>query len=79
MYGQPEPSKNTIGRAGKPWPKGVFADKGRFVVRPNDEGKRPILGRFDSPAEAHAVYCAWARAKHGEFFNPGPAKPSIFD
>lgn len=70
---------NTIGRPDKVLPKGVFSEKGKFVASMSVGNRKQRLGRFASPAEAHAAYCAAARAQHGEFFNPGPERPSIFD
>jgi hypothetical protein len=80
-YGQ-----NTANRRG--WskhglPKGVYPYRQRFkanVTTGSGPTKKTIhLGVFDTPAEAHAAYCEAASAVHGEFFNPGPARPSVFD
>jgi hypothetical protein len=60
-------------------PKGVSRDRGKFRAKGGYKGQIFRLGSFDTPAEAHEAYCAWARPLHGEFFNPGPAKGGVFD
>lgn len=35
------------------------------------DGKGKHLGYFDTPEEAHGVYCAAAKMHYGEFFNGG--------
>lgn len=60
-------------------PKGVSFAGRRFAAKGFHKGEKHHLGTFSSPAEAHEAYCAWARPIHGEFFNAGPAKPSVFD
>ena len=72
-------SRNRIGPRKHPLPKGVSREKGRFRAQGHLNGRKVSLGSFDTPAEAHAAFCAWAKPIHGEFFNPGPAKPSVFD
>lgn len=53
--------------------KGVFWNKEtsrwRAVIRANN--KRVHLGYFDTPEDAHRVYCAAAQRLHGEFANYG--------
>lgn len=48
--------------------KGVVErENGKYRARIGIQGKRRHLGTFDTPEEAHAEYCAWARRLHGEF------------
>lgn len=49
--------------------KGVTFDKarGRWMARIMTDRKELNLGRFDTPEEAHAAYCAAAQKHHGEF------------
>lgn len=70
---------NTPGKRSSPWPKGVVEIRGRFVAKIRVEGRQHHIGSYDTPALAHEAYCRHGRLIHGEFFNPGPAKPSIFD
>jgi hypothetical protein len=72
-------ARNKPGHRNKTLPKGVQMERKKFVaaLRVGDVKRR--LGHFDTPAEAHAAYCEAASAVHGEFFNPGPARPSVFD
>lgn len=61
-------------------PKCVFRVGRRFETRaygPNRERVR--IGAYDTPAEAHAAYCAFVKPIHGAFFNPGAPVQSIFD
>lgn len=74
-----ENTRNKIGAQGKVWPKGVFVAGRKFQAQINIGNRTKRLGRFDTPSEAHAAYCAFARRLHGEFFNPGPERPTIFD
>lgn len=60
-------------------PKCVSFEKGKFVARVSLNGRKRRLGSFSTPAEAHAAYCAAVAPLHGEFFNPGYPKPSVFD
>jgi hypothetical protein len=60
-------------------PKGVSFEKGRFRAQGHIDRRKVHLGSFDTPSEAHAAYCAWARPLHGEFFNAGPEKVTVFD
>ena len=51
-------------------PKCAFPSRGRFQAKaygPNRE--RVYLGTFDTPAEAHAAYCAFVKPIHGACFN----------
>lgn len=67
-FNQPLKSCNTSGykgvsrnnKRGKPW---------RARIRIN--GKETLLGTFDTPEEAHAVYCIAAAIHHGKFANFG--------
>lgn len=58
-----KPSNNTSGF------KGVRLDKrwNRWVAEIRTDGKRKSLGRFDTPDEAYAAYCAAAEEYHGQF------------
>ena len=61
-------------------PKCVYAENGRFIAKAYEEGRRRVrLGSFDTPAEAHAAYVAFAKPLHGEFFVAGPTVETIFD
>ena len=61
-------------------PKGVTMVGSRFRASANNGPKRTVhLGTFDTPAEAHAAFVVFASQRHGEFFNPGETRPSIFD
>ena len=50
--------------------KGVCFDRSRskYLASITINGKFKNLGRFDTPEEAHAVYCKVARELHGEYF-----------
>jgi hypothetical protein len=53
-------------------PKGVTRVGKRFFASASaGRGKTKYLGRFDTPEEAHAAYCEFARSRHGDFFQPG--------
>lgn len=60
-------------------PKGVNFEDGRFAASVRVGGRKRHLGRFDSPRDARAAYLAAAAAAHGEFFNPGEERPTIWD
>lgn len=47
--------------------KGVSKYKSRYMANINKDGVRYYLGLFDSPEEAHSVYCAKAKEFFGEF------------
>jgi hypothetical protein len=66
-------------RRGKLLPKGVTAEGKRFVAFARQAGRKVSIGRFDTPAEAHAAWREWARVRHGTFFNPGAATVTVFD
>jgi hypothetical protein len=44
---------------------------GRYAAYIKVDGKFKHLGVYDTPQEAHEVYCTVAKELHGEFFNPG--------
>ena len=61
-------------------PRCVYAEKGRFVARAYSPDQRKVrLGPFDTPAEAHAAYVAFAKPLHGEFFVASPTVETVFD
>lgn len=70
---------NSRGSRKHPLPKGVAFDHGKFRAGGHYKGRKFNLGSYSTAAEAHAAYCAWARPLHGEFFNAGPEKSSVFD
>lgn len=76
-------SQNTRNQGSRPargLPKGVFCVGHRFVAQATIGPRQTkYLGRFDTPAEAHAAYCAFVKPIHGAFFNPGEPVHSIFD
>lgn len=47
--------------------KGVSPKRKKFCARIIKDGRRYWLGSFDTPEEAHAVYCQAAQSLHGEF------------
>ena len=55
--------KNTSGYKGVTWDK----NRERWQAQAMRNGKYHFLGRFDTPEEAHAVYCAFAKEQDGEF------------
>lgn len=63
---------NTNQRRVRDLPRGVYRNYrgGRFAARVTLRGKEIHLGSFDTPEEAHAAWCAAARAERGEFFRP---------
>ena len=61
-------------------PRGVSAAGNKFVAQAGVGGKKiKYLGRYDTPAEAHAAYLAFVRPLHGEFLNAGPTVETVFD
>jgi hypothetical protein len=50
--------------------KGVYWQRGKWVATICTAGKRQYLGRYVSPADAHAAYCAAAAIQHGAFYHP---------
>lgn len=51
--------------------KGVFPQGNRYVAQICAGGKRRYLGCYETPEEAHEVYCLAADMLHGEFANHG--------
>lgn len=70
---------NVPGYGSRLLPKGVYHRSGHFFSQATWARKSHFLGRFSTPGEAHAAWCDWTRERHGAFFNPGEAKPTIFD
>ena len=64
-------NQNRRRRSGRSLPKGVDFHHGRFRASAWDGTRYVALGHHDTPEEAHAAYCDFARKAHGEFFNPG--------
>lgn len=60
-------AKRAIGRTGF---RGVYYDSRRkkYTVRPWIYCERRSLGSYDTAEEAHAVYMAVVKERHGEFF-----------
>ena len=59
---------NRRARPGRSGYRGVFeANPGRWAAKITINRKQVYLGCFDTPAEAHAIYCAAAQRIHGEF------------
>lgn len=70
---------NTDGWSKTGMPKGVTQLGRRFAAAISVNGRSRYLGRYDTPMEAHAAYCAAAKARHGEFFNAGRSAWTLFD
>ncbi len=70
---------NRLGWSKSGLPKGVHFRHGKFIASGTFRGRTTQIGTFGTAAEAHLAYCAWARPLHGEFFNAGPEKSSVFD
>lgn len=51
--------------------KGVDFNQNKWRARIRLNNKEITIGRFDTPEQAHAAYCAKAKELHGEFWNPG--------
>lgn len=66
----PENRWNSNQRRVRDLPRGVYRNYrgGRFGARAVVKGKEIYLGSFDTPEEAHAVWCAAVREERGEFF-----------
>lgn len=58
-----KPQNNTSGFKGVSWEN----DRKKWCAAIRKMGKRRYLGRFDTPQEAHAAYCAASATAHGEF------------
>jgi len=43
---------------------GVYRKRDRFIARIYFDGEQKIVGRFDTPEEAHAAYVAAKRRHH---------------
>lgn len=72
-------ARNHRGFQHRALPKGVYKGRSRFEARAYDaQGRKTYLGAFDTPDEAYAAYCTFAKATHGEFFNPGPPRIGVF-
>lgn len=56
-------SRNTSGYKGVSWDK----ECGKWRAQIMKQGKPYKIGRFDTPEEAYAAYCATALELHGEF------------
>lgn len=75
-----ENRRNNTGRRKNVLPKAVIFDHNRFYAHVRGpDGQYRRTARFRTPGEAHAAYCAEIRKFHGEFFNPGPARETVFD
>lgn len=48
---------------------GAYQTGRKWAARAGADGKKILLGTFDTPEEAHAAYCAFQAPRHGEFFN----------
>jgi hypothetical protein len=71
---------NRRGHSKSGLPKGVSFLNGKFVAYAHaGKGKTAYLGRHATVEAAHAAYCEFAQARHGEFFNAGPQRASVFD
>jgi len=56
----------------KPSLQGVYLTRSKRYEARVYTGKSPrYLGTFDTPEEAHAVWCAFVRQERGEFFRAG--------
>lgn len=52
-------------------PKGVTKVGSKYAAYASaGRGKTQYLGRHDTPEAAHAAYCAFAKTRHGNFFQP---------
>ena len=51
--------------------KGVHFHRGKWIASTKRDGKQFYLGSFNSPAEAHAAYCAKAKELFGHFWSAG--------
>ncbi len=65
-------SRNTSGFKGV----GYLKSDGKWQVRIRVNKKQKYLGRYETPEEAHEVYCLWADMCHGEFANYGYRAPA---
>ena len=62
---------NSIGRSKLGFPKGVSTCHNRYKAQIEIDGRTIYLGVYDTPDEAHAAYCSYAKDIHGEFFCDG--------
>lgn len=77
--GRGDNNANRRGWAKSGLPKGVKFVNRTFVAQITKSGRTHYLGRFASPEQAHNAFCEAARRLHGEFFNPGISRASVFD
>lgn len=62
---------NTRPRGNKTGFRGVFENRKRFAAKIQINGKKKYLGNFETPEEAHEVYCLAAIMIHGEYARNG--------
>lgn len=68
--GQQNAANSSAQQRNKTGFKGVLKKRGRFQARINFKGRSLYFGVYDTPEEAHAVYCAKAKELFGEFHAP---------
>lgn len=64
-------ARNCVGKRDKTLPKGVHADRRKFVASMSVAGRKVRIGSYNCSTAAYLAYCKSAKALHGEFFNPG--------
>lgn len=76
-----ENCRNNPGHGGRLLPKGVHfcSSTGKFRAHATIRRRAFFIGAFSTPSAAHTAYCEFVNAEHGEFFNPGPQKLTVFD